>query len=76
LDFYDFYNSQNNKSKFDQTQKANNIILLLNCFSTVEFLKMKYFYIEKYYEKQKNRNKFESIWSLGRPPNDLFTLYF
>jgi hypothetical protein len=21
-------------------------------------------------------NKFESIWSFGEPPNDLFTLYF
>jgi hypothetical protein len=27
-------------------------------------------------KNKKNRNKFESIWSLGKPPNDLFTLYF
>jgi hypothetical protein len=38
---------------------------------------MKYFYIEKYYEEQRNfRNKFESIWSLGIFSNDLFTLLF
>jgi hypothetical protein len=77
LNFWDFYNSQKSKSKLGQIGKANNVILLLNCFSTVKFLKLKYFYIEKYYEKQKKfRNKFELIWSLGRLPNDLFTLYF
>jgi hypothetical protein len=27
--------------------------MLLNFFSAVKFLKLKYFYIEKYYEKQK-----------------------
>jgi hypothetical protein len=77
LSFWDIYNSQNNKSKQGQTKKTINVILLLNCFSTVKFLKLKCFYIEKYYEKQKIfRNKFELIWILGRPPNNLFITYF
>jgi hypothetical protein len=72
--YLDFYNNQNSKSKLGQTEKANDVLLFLNYFSTVKFLKLKYFCIKKYYEKEKN--KFESIWSLGRHPNDLFTLYF
>jgi hypothetical protein len=41
------------------------------------FLKPKYYYTEKYYEKVKNfRNKFELILSLGTFLNDLFTLYY
>jgi hypothetical protein len=41
------------------------------------FSKLKYFNSEKYYEKLKIfRTKFESIWSLGTLPNDLFTPYF
>jgi hypothetical protein len=43
----DFDDSQNSKSKFGQIEKANNVI-----WSTVKFLKLKYFYIEKYYEKK------------------------
>jgi hypothetical protein len=43
----------------------------------IVFLKLKYYYTEKYYEKQRNvRNKFELIWSLGTFPNDLFILLF
>jgi glycerol-3-phosphate responsive antiterminator len=34
-------------------KKANNVILILNCSSIVKFLKLKCFYTEKYYEKQK-----------------------
>jgi hypothetical protein len=46
-----------------QSKLLNNF--LLNCFSTVKFLKLKCFYIEKYYEKQRIfRNKIESIWRL------------
>jgi hypothetical protein len=52
LNFWDFYNSQNSKSKLGQIGKANKVLLLLNCFSTVKFLKLKCFYIEKYYEKK------------------------
>jgi hypothetical protein len=38
---------------------------------------LKCFYIEKYYEKRRIfRNKFESIWILVKPPNDLFTIIF
>jgi hypothetical protein len=38
---------------------------------------LKCFYIEKYYEKQRIfRNKFESVWKLKIPPNDLFTIIF
>jgi hypothetical protein len=38
---------------------------------------LKYFYTEKYYEKQRIfRNKFELIWSLGTFSNDLFILLF
>jgi hypothetical protein len=53
FEFWDFYNSQNNRSNLGQQEKANNVILLLNCFSAIKFLNLKCFYIEKYYEKQK-----------------------
>jgi hypothetical protein len=36
-----------------QIEKVNNIIFVLNCFSIVDSLKLKCFYTEKYYEKQK-----------------------
>jgi hypothetical protein len=73
--FLGFYNNQNNMSNLGQQEKANNVILLLNCSDIVKFLKLKCFYKEKYYEKQRIfRNKFESIWSLERPPNDLFII--
>jgi hypothetical protein len=43
----------------------------------IAFLKLKYYYTEKYYEKQKIfRNKFGLILSLGTFLNDLFTIYF
>jgi hypothetical protein len=36
-----------------QTEKAKNIVLVLNSFSTVDFIKLKFFYTEKYYKKQR-----------------------
>jgi hypothetical protein len=44
LNFWDFYNSQSNKSKLGKQEKANNVTLFLNCFYMIMFLKMKYFY--------------------------------
>jgi hypothetical protein len=35
-------------------KKANKILLLLNCFSTVKFLKLKYFYTKNTMKNKKN----------------------
>jgi hypothetical protein len=55
------------------------MVLILNYYHIITIMKIKYFYSEKYYEKYWIfRNIFESIWSLGTPPNDLFInfIYF
>jgi hypothetical protein len=43
-----------------QTEKANNIVLILKYFNIIGFMKIKCFYIKN---TMKNKNKFMSIWS-------------